>query len=293
MSVADAACAAGSPGESGEPVTVTAAAKEAEAAAQAARVRITEATDLADAQAAERVARQVWGPGIGVRADLVRALCRAGTATLIARDVRAVGAPVVGFTAGFVGWHGGMHLHSHQLAVVCAEQGRGVGYALKLAQRTECLRRGITVIRWTFDPLLARNARFNLIRLGARVVAFLPDFYGHMADRINADDSSDRFEVAWQIDVPARPRPPEHSRVVGPVLAIDEDGLPRRMGRIQPGGTVSIPPDYAVWRAAGDSRARQWRCAAGEVFAEAFAAGLTVADFRAGHYVLGGRDDRW
>jgi predicted GNAT superfamily acetyltransferase len=279
-------------GEAGGPGILAAAVRDAEAAARAARVQVVEVTSLADARAAERVACDVWGPAIGAKADLVRALSNAGTAALVARDLDAPGSPAIGFALGFIGWRGGMHLHSHQVAVLEAARGRGVGPALKLAQRAECLRHVITAIRWTFDPLLAQNARFNLVRLGARVTAFLPDFYGQMADMINTDDTSDRFEVEWRLDVPVPLKLSADVAPAGPILSADENGGPRRTGKIQPGGTVHIPPDYAILRARGDSRAKQWRQATGDVFAAAFAAGLTVAEFLDGRYVLGVAADR-
>jgi predicted GNAT superfamily acetyltransferase len=284
--------ASGCRGEARDPAILAAAVRDAEAAARAAGVQVAEVTSLADARAAERVACDVWGPAIGAKADLVRALSNAGTAALVARDLDAPGSPAIGFALGFIGWRGGMHLHSHQVAVLEAARGRGVGPALKLAQRAECLRHGITAIRWTFDPLLARNARFNLVRLGARVVAFLPDFYGQMADMINTDDTSDRFEVEWRLDVPVPLKPSAVVAPNGPILSADEYGGPRRTGEIQPGGTVHIPPDYAILRATGDSKAKQWRQATGDVFAAAFGAGLTVAEFLDSRYVLGVEADR-
>ena len=283
---------AGCPGEAGDPAIFAAATRDAEEAAQAARVQVVEVTSLSDAQAAAHVAQNVWGPAIGAKADLVRALANAGTAALIARDLGAPGSPVIGFALGFIGWRGGMHLHSHQVAVLEAARGRGVGPALKLAQRVDCLQHGITAIRWTYDPLIAKNARLNLVRLGAHVVAFLPDFYGQMTDMINANDRSDRFEVEWRLDVPVPRGPWTGVTPVGPVLGVDENGWPLRAGEIRPGATVRLPPDYAVLRASGDPRAREWRQATGEVFAEAFGAGLTVAGFRDGGYVLGVQADR-
>ena len=75
-----------------------------------------------------------------------------------------------------------------QLAAVPGWQDRGVGRALKLAQRAHCLDVGIEEVRWTFDPMVARNARFNLVKLGAEATRLLPDFYGEMTDRLNRDD---------------------------------------------------------------------------------------------------------
>ena len=120
--------------------------------------------------------------------------------------VRAPPIDVVGATLGFLGWAGGLHLHSHMNAVDPGARGRGVGVALKLRQRAICLAHGVTEMRWTYDPLIRRNARLNLVRLGAEVVAFLPDFYGELRDAITGTDRSDRFEVRWRMDSPRTAR---------------------------------------------------------------------------------------
>ena len=60
--------------------------------------------------------------------------------------------------------------------------------------------------RWTFDPLVARNAWFNLGKLGAVADAFGRAFYGEMTDEINAGDRSDRLVVRWDLDPDPAPR---------------------------------------------------------------------------------------
>jgi predicted GNAT superfamily acetyltransferase len=112
----------------------------------------------------------------------------------------------IGATLGFLGWTGGLHLHSHMNAVDPAARGRGIGVALKLRQRAVCLAHGVTEMRWTYDPLIRRNAYLNLVRLGAEVVAFHPDFYGRLDDAITGADHSDRFEVRWRLDSPRTAR---------------------------------------------------------------------------------------
>ena len=74
-------------------------------------------------------------------------------------------------------------------------------------------------IVWTFDPLVARNAWFNLARLGALPTGYLEDFYGPMTDAINAGMASDRLLLTWRLDDPAvaaacagRPRQPAPGR---------------------------------------------------------------------------------
>ena len=52
-------------------------------------------------------------------------------------------------------------------------------------------------IVWTFDPLVRRNALFNLARLGARTTRYEVDFYGPVRDAINGEDDTDRLVVEW------------------------------------------------------------------------------------------------
>jgi hypothetical protein len=105
----------------------------------------------------------------------------------------------LGAALGFLGWAGGLHVHSHMNAVDPSARGRGIGVALKLRQRAICLEHGIDEVRWTYDPLIRRNARMNLVRLGAEVIAYHPDFYGELRDAISGGDRSDRFEVRWRL----------------------------------------------------------------------------------------------
>ena len=70
---------------------------------------------------------------------------------------------------------------------------------LKAAQRDWCLARGIDVVTWTMDPMVARNAWFNLHKLGAVGVAFHRDYYGPMDDTFNRGERSDRLEFRWDL----------------------------------------------------------------------------------------------
>jgi predicted GNAT superfamily acetyltransferase len=152
----------------------------------------------------------VWGPD-AMPPALLRAFQHAGGVLVGAFADREQ----VGFVLGFLGWEGGLHVHSHMLAVLPDRQSRGVGRALKLSQRASCLDRGIDQVRWTYDPLLAGNARFNLNLLGVVATAFHRDFYGAMPDRLNRGERSDRFEVRWGLAserVRRAPRPPVHPR---------------------------------------------------------------------------------
>lgn len=89
-------------------------------------------------------------------------------------------------------------IHSHLLAVRPDAQRRGLSVLLKLYQRDWCLARGIGLVTWTYDPFMLRNARLNLVRLGAVVPVFIPNFYGRVGG-IYGDLPSDRFEAHWRL----------------------------------------------------------------------------------------------
>ena len=158
-----------------------------------------------------------------------------------------VGQRMVG---GLMGWFGGrppddLHLHSHILGVLPETEARGVGFALKQHQRTWCLERGVKSIEWTFDPLVRRNAYFNLVKLGADAVEYLVDFYGAMDDGINAGDESDRLLIRWSLDSPKAVAAAE-GRPFEP--AVDADQI-----------RVPVPEDIIAIRRHDPELARRWR----------------------------------
>jgi predicted GNAT superfamily acetyltransferase len=210
----------------------------------------------------------IWGAEIVPPRNVLRGLALGGGCVLLAhRDRRPVG-----FALGWLGWHDGLHLHSHQVGVVSSVRSGGVGHALKLAQRAQCLEHGVTEMRWTFDPLLRANARLNLLRLGASVVAFWPNCYGERRDAFNTDDTTDRVEVSWRLDRPVGGTTVEP----GPVDTV-----------------VAVPDDYHALRAADPAAAAGVRASVGQLLATTFeqgnvVVGLTDADGTTG-YVVGPR----
>ncbi len=98
-------------------------------------------------------------------------------------------------------------LHSHYMAVDPRWRRNGLGVELKQRQRRWCLDRGITQMRWTYDPLQLGNAHLNLHVLGARGVAYHVDYYGHLGG-INGSLPSDRVMVSWDLrDAATEPNP--------------------------------------------------------------------------------------
>jgi predicted GNAT superfamily acetyltransferase len=175
----------------------------------------------------------VWGPESAGPADLYIAVVRHGGYMAIARD-RGV---AVGTSFGFL-TDGGRGLHSHFTGVVGTHVGTGVGRQLKQFQRSWAADQGIEHITWTFDPLVRRNAWFNLVRLGARVIGYHEQYYGPLNDAINGGDETDRLEVLWPVaDVP----PAE------PVTPTAEHRI------------VPTPPDIESLRASDMPAALDWR----------------------------------
>ncbi len=189
----------------------------ASSAAARAGVRVRPLGSLEDADLVLEVMESAWGQRDLLSREVVRALQIGGNEPLGAFD----GNRLVGYVLGFVGAGGdGLHVHSHMLAVLPQWRSRGVGFALKLAQRAVALDAGLRTIRWTFDPMQIRNARFNLTRLGVVADRFHRALYGAMTDALNRGDRSDRFEVRWDLARDPGPEPPPAD---GVLVEVPED----------------------------------------------------------------------
>lgn len=253
------------------------AEREAASAAGCAGVRVSEVGDERASRLVAGVGEQVWGRGGTFAPNELRALAFAGNPVHLAFDEQD--GTAVGFAVGFVGWAPRLHVHSHQTGVVASHRRRGVGYALKLAQRSTCLAQGVDQVRWTFDPLVRRNAAFNLNALGACAVAFHPDFYGAMTDSINAADASDRLEAVWDLLRPPSAAPARAAGgppSAGLVVLRDRAGWPEVTGSPIPHAMLEVPADYEAVRSQDPKRSRAWRSAVRTVLAEAYAAGLRI-----------------
>ena len=96
--------------------------------------------------------------------------------------------------------------YSHMMAVIREYQNQGVGARLKWAQRERALSEGRKYIKWTWDPMQARNAHFNLNRLGVTVDTFADNFYGtdYDSDPFQTGElpglQSDRLFANWYLD---------------------------------------------------------------------------------------------
>jgi predicted GNAT superfamily acetyltransferase len=110
------------------------------------------------------------------------------------------GADLVGFTLAIAGWRSGKpFLHSHMTAVLDGYRDRGIGRRLKLFQRDDAIARGISLVEWTFDPFIIKNAYFNFTLLGAIARRYLPNAYGITTSPLNGRLPTDRLIAEWHL----------------------------------------------------------------------------------------------
>jgi predicted GNAT superfamily acetyltransferase len=213
--------------------------------------------------------QSIWRPDAQnppVTAELLTALVKAGNYVAGAYQADVL----IGACVGFFAAPTDSTLHSHIAGVSSAVRGRNVGLALKLHQRAWALQRRITTISWTFDPLVRRNAYFNLVKLAVQPVEYLPDFYGAMHDDINGGDATDRLLVRWDLDERWTPATHPHARSGFDAAALRADGAVEALGisadgRPIPsdiGGStvlIAVPADVEKLRTVELALAKQWR----------------------------------
>ncbi|MGW6564133.1 GNAT family N-acetyltransferase [Streptomyces sp. NPDC054975] len=236
---------------------------------------VRELHTMEDLDTISRLYADIWGTAADsppVSAEVMRALSHAGNYVAGAYEQgRLVGASV-----GFYGDPVGTTLHSH---ITGASQGRGIGLALKLHQRRWALDRGLKRITWTYDPLIRRNAYFNLVKLGARPEEYLQSFYGAMDDAINGGDESDRVLTAWDLTAPAGPYSLDLPADVS--LAVrNQDGRPVIGPTDAATVLVDLPDDIESLRRTDPDAARDWRLAVRHTLGGLLTEGARVVGFR-------------
>ncbi|NNH71291.1 GNAT family N-acetyltransferase [Nocardia uniformis] len=264
------------------------AAKQAAARAGVTIRSLTEADELIEVR---RLCDTVWQSAQDrpLPQTLLRALAKAGSYVAGAYD----GDELVGFAIGFSGAPADDALHSHITGVTARMRGANVGFALKVHQRAWALRHGAAAITWTFDPLMRRNAYFNIGKLAATPVEYLPDFYGPIPDIINAGDTTDRLLVRWDLRAPsvaaACAGQSDHPAVTNGIVALDISAT----GEPVPGRTdgrtllIAVPDTIPRLRVADPPLARRWRTAVRETLTGLMSDGARITGFdRAGRYVL-------
>ncbi len=249
----------------------------ADRAADAAGVELRPLTTVEDADAIARVLVATWGQEQVVPREMLRALAESGNVPYGA----FAGQELVGYVLGWAGVDPdeGLHVHSHMLAALPDRRHRGVGYALKLAQRAQALDQGIGIVRWTFDPLVARNAFFNLQKLGVVIDRFERSFYGEMTDALNRGDRSDRFMVRWDVLEPPGNRTGAPSDGPALVRRVEGERPERGSDGVEDVGIIEIPPDHAAIRRTDPSLAGTWRDVVAEAAESCLGRGLIGVAF--------------
>lgn len=265
-------------------------ARASEEAAAAAGVVVRTLETLDDLSRVDGLFGAIWGSTgqqVAMPVNLLRALTHSGS--YVAGAWR--GDELVGAAVAFLGQKdGAVTLHSHVAGVARAAQGRGVGTALKLHQREWAAARGIPRIEWTYDPLVRRNGFFNLDKLGARAVAYYPNFYGVMRDELNGSDETDRCLIHWDVAGSAPARGAGDPSRAQPILAAAAGGSPV-IATEAPGPDVAllcqVPGDIVTMRALQPDLAGEWRRALRHTMGRAMQAGyVAVAMTPDGSYLL-------
>lgn len=269
------------------------ASRVAEAAAARSRVAVDEVDDMPTLRAVSALFDEVWGrndEGTPMPSEVMRSLTHAGGCVTVARHATGglVGAAVLvrGPDRG---------TYSMIAAATSGFADQGIGTALKLRQRVWALGRGLTSMSWTFDPLVSRNARFNLTKLGAEAATYEASFYGRMHDAINIADDADRLVATWRLDSArvlsategTAPDAADPDPLGDEVVALGPDGEPSILRR--PDGTtwIRVPLDIVALRRRRPDEAAAWRVATRKAFAEALGHGSAATGMtRTGWYLI-------
>lgn len=280
-----------------------AAVQAASTAALRAGVRLDFITDFERLRSVSALLESVWGrsdEGVPINTDVLRSIVHAGgcvTCAYTDQDV-LVGAAALMPSVPSVA--------SYSLIAAARGGGRdvGVGYAIKMNQRSWALQHGFTTMTWTFDPLVSRNARFNLVKLGAQAEAYEVAFYGQPSDDISGSDEADRLVALWELDS-ARVAAASTAAVGGreadavhgppPEAILPEpgpDGAPA-FARLVEDRWCRVPRDIVALRRSDPDQASSWRTVVRAFFTEAFDQDLYATSMsRDGWYRLTPRGSR-
>ena len=231
------------------------------------KIQIRKLETLIDQNLGRDIFDETWAMDAGteITPNLLQAMVHSGAYLSGA----FIGDNCVGAAFAFPATTEGLHLHSHMTAVLDDYRDQGIGYALKIDQWHWAKKNNYQEITWTFDPLVARNAKLNLIKLGIDISAYYPNFYGDMPDALNAGDESDRVMASWKV---VGDQPVAKSVITNPDKS---DTL------------IKIPEDIVAIRSDDISENLKWRHKVREEFMNAFEKGGKVVGFSANNeYVV-------
>ena len=214
-------------------------------------IQVRELENLKDQDSGRKIFDLTWSMDAGteITPNLLQAMVHSGSYLSGA----FIDNKIVGAAFAFPATNNGLHLHSHMTAVLDEYRDQGVGYALKIDQWNWAKKHKYSHLSWTFDPLVRRNAKLNIVKLGVDISAYYPNFYGAMPDALNAGDESDRLMVSWSTAIDA---PKARELITHPK---PDDIL------------IEIPEDIVAIRSKNQSESMKWRRQVREQFLAAFA----------------------
>ena len=230
-------------------------------------IQVRELKSLQDQDSGRKIFDLTWAMDAGteITPNLLQAMVNSGSYLSGA----FIDNKIVGAAFAFPATNNGLHLHSHMTAVLDEFRDKGVGYALKIDQWNWAKKHRFSYLSWTFDPLVRRNAKLNIVKLGVDISAYHPNFYGAMPDALNAGDESDRLMVSWSTDINA---PKARELITQPK---PDDIL------------IEIPEDIVAIRSKNQSESMKWRRQVREQFLAAFEKNGKVVGFSANNeYVV-------
>jgi len=244
---------------------------------------------LDDFEEAVRLQDEIWGAGFSDRvpAAILRVAQKVGG---VSAGAFAENGRMLGFVFGLTGIRDGQLVHwSDMLAVREEARGHHLGDRLKHYQRDVVRALGVTRMLWTFDPLVARNAHFNLNRLGVGIAEYVPNFYGaNTGSILHGALPTDRFVADWELDTEAQPGrgasgQPDTGDPI-PVTTVVEGGQVRTVDPLPaaPRVRVPIPVDLEATLGRSADEALAWRLATRTAIMHYLAAGYRVSAFLRG-----------
>ncbi len=251
-------------------------------------IQIQAYTDIHSLDKIVELQTTFWGdPSIVIQRNMLWSLVNSGGAVHVAIHQQQV----VGFVLSFLGLHhkyasiparDNLKLISQRMTVLPDYRHQGVGYQLKLAQRDYARQLDLNLITWTFDPLISRNAHFNIHKLSAICRCFIQDYYG-VNSSLSLFGSTDRLMAEWWIN----DNIDRHSTYTD-YLATTPLITPYDQTISAPRVMVEIPYDYTNLQSA--NLAHLWRQYSRNIFPKAFDQGYHITDFvhnqRRSFYIL-------
>lgn len=253
-------------------------------------ITIRELATQAEYAACVALQRDTWGRDFNdaVPASILLVSQKVGGVAAGAFDARD---RLLGFVFGITGVEHGNIVHwSDMLAVRPEARNLGLGRRLKEFQRAHVARVGGSVIYWTYDPLVARNAHLNFNVFGVRVKQYARDLYGgDTGSDLHRGIGTDRLVVAWPVNeaelvlrqhetAMARTQPEAHR---APVVGDAELSGNPSWADVADAALVriAVPRDITALLTLDPTRAAKWRGATRAAFEAALAARFRVDGF--------------